>query len=761
MLTRNGSLPIPMDESPFGAEAPSAINFGNLLNALRRRWLFILACVVVSVVLAGTYVVVATPMFSATSSILLDTRMNQFLQKQDIIGDSSVDSTFVDSQVELLNSESIALYVIQKLGLDQDSEFVGPPTGTLGVLMWRLGNAVTSLKHAVGLGSDSANSLDDTPQRIAVETFSKRLTAKRVGMTYVIDINFASQSPDKAAKIANAVADAYVEQGLTSKIDATRRATGWLQDRLKELKTQAAQADASVQQFKSESNLVETGRGLMSQQQLGDLNSQLAVAKTATAEAKARLDRIQHVEGNSVLDGTVTDALNNSVITRLRAQYLDLSAQEASLTQRLGPSHQAVIKVRDQMGELRNSIANEVQRIAAAYASDYAIANARQASLEQSLSDLVSEADTSNIAQVKLRDLESSADTYRTLYDSYLQKFQESIQQQSAPVSDTRVITLATPPLFKSSPKTVLFIAAGLLLGLFVGAGTTLARELSADVFRTADDVERGTGFECLGTAPIVKLPPNRLRLLPGMRRLQGRKPLDSVTVCETVLKEPFSRFSEALRNVKVSIDGLRLTRDVRVVGIVSAVPGEGKTTIAGNLASLVASTGHRTLLIDADLHRRATTSELARGARGGLMEALADPLRLAELVQTRHASGLDVLACVTERRPVNAAEILGSYQMSSLLAEARHVYDYVFVDFAAMMPVVDAKAAAHLVDGFVYVAEWGGSSRKLVLEALSSSDVIRERLIGILLNRADPSALRQSEAYRGKAYRAYYTSGA
>ena len=93
-------------------------------------------------------------------------------------------------------------------------------------------------------------------------------------------------------------------------------------------------------------------------------------------------------------------------------------------------------------------------------------------------------------------------------------------------------------------------------------------------------------------------------------------------------------------------------------------------------------------------------------------MEALADPLRLAELVQTRHASGLDVLACVTERRPVNAAEILGSFQMSSLLAEARHVYDYVFVDFAAMMPVVDAKAAAHLVDGFVYVAEWGGTAQ-------------------------------------------------
>ncbi|WP_284313011.1 Wzz/FepE/Etk N-terminal domain-containing protein [Labrys miyagiensis] len=742
-------------------DEPASIGFGNLVNALRRRWFFIMSCAVVGVALAAVYVALATPMFTATSSILLDTRMNQFLQKQDIMSDVAVDSSFVDSQAEVLTSDSIALTVVQKLGLAHDQEFVGPPKGAVGVLMWKASKAIAGLKSALGLSSDdSAASADDTPERIAVETFAKRLTIKRVGMTYVIDIAFASEDPDKSARIANAVADAYIAQGLDSKVDSTRRAATWLQDRLKELKTQAAQADAAVQQFKSTSNIVDTGRGLMSQQQLADLNSQLVVAKTATAEAKARLDRIQHVEGNSLLDGTVTDALNNSVITRLRAQYLDLSAQEASLSQRLGPNHQAAVKLRDQMGELRNSIANEVQRIAAAYASDYAIAVAREKSLNDSMAGLVDENDTSNIAQVKLRDLESSADTYRTLYDSYLQKFQESIQQQSAPVTDTRIITLATPPLFKSSPKTLLFIAAGLMLGLFAGAGTTLARELTADVFRSSDEVERGTGFECLGTAPAVKITrKSRLRRLRDGQRWGDRRSLAAATVCENVLDEPFSRFSEALRNVKVSIDGIRLTRDVRVIGIVSAIPGEGKTTIAGNLASLVASTGHRTLLIDADLHRKAATSAFARDAGHGLLEALADPLRLADLVQTRSNSGLDVLPCVTEKRPVNAAEILGSAQMNRLLTEARNVYDYVFVDFAALMPVVDAKAAAHLVDGFVYVAEWGSSSRKLVLEALSSSDVIRERLIGILLNRAEPSALRQSEAYRGKAFQAYYAS--
>ena len=154
-------------------------------------------------------------MFTAASSILLDTRMNQFLQKQDIIADLTVDSSFVDSQAEVLGSDSIALAVVQKLGLAQDEEFVGPPKGAIGVLMWKAGKAFASLKGALGLSSDDskASADDDTPERIAVETFAKRLTIKRVGMTYVIDIVFASENPEKSARIANAIANAYIAQG--------------------------------------------------------------------------------------------------------------------------------------------------------------------------------------------------------------------------------------------------------------------------------------------------------------------------------------------------------------------------------------------------------------------------------------------------------------------------------------------------------------------------------------------------------------------
>jgi succinoglycan biosynthesis transport protein ExoP len=171
-----------------------------------------------------------------------------------------------------------------------------------------------------------------------------------------------------------------------------------------------------LQNYKSTNNIVDTGRGLLNQQQLSDLNTQLISARTEIAEAKARLGRIRQIGSDGIPDATVTDALNNSVITRLRAQYLDLAARVADLASRLGQGHITVVRLHEQMDELRKSIRGEEQRIADAYASDYEIAKAREKSLTDSMYQLVGEAGASSQAQVMMRDLESSADTYRNLY---------------------------------------------------------------------------------------------------------------------------------------------------------------------------------------------------------------------------------------------------------------------------------------------------------------------------------------------------------
>ena len=743
-------------ESPFASSEGPATGIPDILETLRRRWRFLIVGCLIGLTLALAYIALATRLYTSTASILSDTRMNQNLQTQKIVETTPIDSSIVNSQVKIFSSESIILPVIKSMNLAHDSEFVGPPHALGAQILWQITKLINRVTQSLGLKDDRTIDAEAFLERTAVETFLNRLTTRREETSYVIDVNFASEDPNKAARIANAVADAYIAADLAARTQSTKMASQWLQDRLIELKVQATDADRVLQNYKSTNNIVDTGRGLLNQQQLSDLNTQLISARTEIAEAKARLGRIRQIGSDGIPDATVTDALNNSVITRLRAQYLDLAARAADLASRLGQGHITVVRLHEQMDELRKSIRGEEQRIADAYASDYEIAKAREKSLTDSMYQLVGEAGASSQAQVMMRDLESSADTYRNLYNHFLQKFEETIQTQTIPVTDSRIVTRATSPLYKSSPKSALALAGGIVLGLFMGAGAAIAREMMLDVFRTSNEVEQTTGIRCLGILPIVT--GNRKRTMWFGAWTKSLRTGLTEGIEEFVLDAPYSRFTETLRHVKVSIDAAQLVRDVKVIGVVSSVAKEGKTTVAANLGALVvASSRAHTLIIDGDFHQRSLTRMLAPHAREGLIEALGDPSRLATLVYHRQRSQLDVLPCVLEKRIPNAAELLASPQMEKLLIAARDAYDYIIIELAPIVPLVDVKKIERFIDSFVFVVEWGRSERSLVLEALSNTEIIRERLTGIVLNKADPVALRSIEAYKGDMFSSHY----
>jgi succinoglycan biosynthesis transport protein ExoP len=749
-------------DNAFASSQSGFTGIPEILGALRRRWRLVAFGALSGMTLAATYIALAPTLYTSSVRVFLDTTMNQNLQAQKIVEDRPFDTFLVDSQVQIISSESIILPVIKSMNLTHDREFVGPPKSIGAQILWQFYEFTGRIKNALSSKQAPATGSDTLPERTAVEGFLKRLAVKRGDLTYVIDIAFESEEPDKAARIANAIADSYIAATLEAKSSSARSAGQWLQSRLVELKAQASDADQALQRYKIENNIVDTSRGLLTQEQLSDLNTQLISARIATAEAKARLDRIRQIVNDGIPDATVADALNNSVITRLRAQYLDASERAAGLISRLGSTHYTVVKVHEQMAVLRESIRDEEQRIADAYASDYEIALARERSLADTLSGLLRDAAVTSQALVKMREHESSADVTRNLYNSFLQKFQEMMQAQTIPITNARVITKATPPLHKSSPKDVAALAAGLVLGLVMGAGIVIGRELFADVFRTPGEVEQTTGIRCLGVLPIA--------LTIGKRQLRsGRKAPPRQAIADTpvgieeegieefVLEAPFSRFAETIRNVKISIDADRRSRDVKVIGVVSSVAREGKTTVAANLGAFAAgSSGARCLLIDGDFHQRSLTSKLAPDAREGLIEVLGDPSRLAEVVRHRSCS-LDVLPCVVDTRIPNAAELLGSSQMQDLLAATRQFYDYIIIELPPIVSVVDVKVIERFIDSFVLVVEWGRSKRSLVLEALSEVQMIRERLVGIVLNKADPFALRSLESYKGDAFSSYY----
>jgi succinoglycan biosynthesis transport protein ExoP len=299
------------------------------------------------------------------------------------------------------------------------------------------------------------------------------------------------------------------------------------------------------------------------------------------------------------------------------------------------------------------------------------------------------------------------------------------------------------PQLRKSYKKSAAVFLGSIMLGLFFGAGAAVAREWAADVFRTSQVVEQITGIHCV-TLPMVSA------------KSGGSEKAINTDVF--VLDAPYSRFTESLRHIKAAITADQMVQGTKVIGVVSSVPKEGKTTIATNLAALiVASSGARTLIIDCDLHLRHLTARLAPEACHGLIEALVDPSRLDMLVTKDQRSGLHVLPCALPTRVPNAADLLGAPRMEQLLAAARKEYDYIIIEIAPIMSVVDVKVIQRFIDKFILVIEWGQTKRSVVLEALSEAQLIRERIIGAVLNMADPGALQSIEAYKGNRFQDYY----
>ncbi|MGY3346635.1 MULTISPECIES: AAA family ATPase [unclassified Bradyrhizobium] len=726
----------------FGVEFGGAVlSFERVTDVLRRQWPIIVVSVGASLALVLAYLATTHPMYTANARIMMDTRQTQVLDKDNGTNSNLIDTGFVDSQVEVINSDDLIRSVVRRLHLTEDPEFSGSSSGPLGNI----------LGHVMSLFGSSEPPSPERLEQATVEHVQANLRVERVLTTYVLSLSYKALTPDAAVKIANAIADAYIVGALEAKYQSTKRATEWLQQRSAELSQQATASDRAVQTFKAEHNIVGTSRGLMSEQQLSDLNTQLVQARAATAEAKARLDRINAISDKDVTQTTVTDALNNPVITRLRAQYLDLAAQYSDWSRRYGAMHLATVNLASKMDELRKNIADEVHRIADAYRSDYEIAKSREASLEKNVNDLVAQAGHTGQAEVKLRDLESAADTYRSLYNNFLEKLQNATQNQSFPISEARLISTATKPDRKSSPRTMLALVGGLVSGLCLGFGLAFGREFLSDVLRTPGEVEDELGVKCLGVLPDIRPP------TPAGALLSTSGKNSAPDLSRYVVDHPFSRFAETLRNIKVSIDVARLSREIKVIGIVSSLPKEGKTTVAANFAQLVALTGHPTLLIDGDLHTRSLTRELSPNAKSGLVETLNDPASLAYHVQRSKETGLDFLPSVVASRMLNSADVIGSRAMAELLKSLRDRYEYIVIDLAPVMPVADSKAVSFLIDAMVYVIEWGQTTRSALQESISGSEVLQKKLLGAVLNRANPKMLKRIEAYKGKHHNSYY----
>lgn len=746
---------LPLFNGPTGDEGAGGgmgqtVEF--VLGFLKRQYAVIIFCTIMTVGVAGIYLKTATPTYTGTAKILLVNQRAPFVQQQSLLAEAAIDSVQIETQLQVLKSKAVAMTVIQNLKLYEDNDF--KPSARLHAFFRR----VRSWLSMAPL--DTASSPPPTADLLALE-FGERVNANRVGMSNVIEVSYNASNPERAAEVANAIANAYIFDQLNARFEANQSATAWLQDRLRELGQQALTAERAVNAFKSEHNIVVSDGKLIDDQQIADLNSRLVAARALTSDVQARLNRFEEViqavvPDNSSLggiDAPGSDVLLNPIINTLRQQYLDLSRREADWSTRYGKDHLAVINLRNRLRDIRTSIMDEVRRLAATSRSDYEVAKQKQQQIESQLASAVSRSRTSNSAEVTMRELETRAKSYRTLHESFLQRYMGSVQQESFPSADARVIASASPPPGKSKPKSPIIIALGFAAGLGLGAGLGLLRDVMDRVFRTSAQLEAALRLPCLSLVPLLKdiSSPAPASLPPGADTARVISRRSAAYWAATAM--PLSRFAESIRAIKLAIDLNQSLTTHKTVGITSSLPNEGKSTIAASLAQLIAHAGKRVIVVDCDLRNPSLSMNLAPAATAGLIEVIAGAKSLNEVTWHDKSTGLTLLPIAKKGPLFHTSEILSAEPTRALFAKLRSSYDYVIVDLPPLAPIVDVRATTPLVDCFVLVVEWGRTKIDVVQHALHTAPNVSEAILGAVLNKTDINVMKRYDGPHSDYY--------
>ena len=733
---------VPTSENDSGSGSVSLIHIRDFVG---RQWRVIALVTGLAIILGGVYVAISPSRYTAQVDMIIDTKKVTWTQTEMATDNRMVEDASVESEIETTKSERVALSVIRRLHLTEDPEFVGASRG--------LTRHIFSL-FKLNVGTEQEPSKEELTRGV-LATFKDNLRVTRLGRSYIEQIAYTSLDRDKAASIANATADAYIEDQLQAKFEATHRASEWLEQRIGQLRQQASDAYKAVQDYKSENSIIIGVDGkLASEVELDQLGIALAKARADASQARAKYDRISRVleqrsdkETFEIPDPIVTDALSNPVITKLRQQFLDDQSKESEWSARYGADHQAARNLRAEMSALQRAIWDEISRIAESYKSELQITKSQEESVDKRMLEVFQKSGAARQSQVRLRELETAANTYRGIYETFLSRFTQSVQQQSFPSTEARVVAVASPPRAPSSPKIGLTIALAALCGLGLGVMFAFAREQMNRQVHTRAQLETLLGTSCLAVLPAFP------QKKPVLRKLHATR--DSGVFRQISEVAPFSATAEALRYIKVGID-LHPTGG-KVIGIISALPSEGKTTVATGFAAFVAKSGARTLLIDADLRNPSMTRALGYAGSPGLLNMVADKSSFSDLVVTDSKFKFDFLPSSTQIKPSNSSDILNSPAMKDVLRAAKSDYDYVLVELPPILPVVDVKAVAHLFDAFVLVVEWGSTSTDEILKAVNTSPIVSERLLGAVLNKANEAVMRRFEGYSDRRY-AYYT---
>ncbi len=707
--------------------AQSSLDIRGVFLMLRRHIRLLALGAIAGVIFALVLLLVNRPQYTATTALMVDSREERVLNDA-IVSPLRPSTNAIASEAAVIVAPSVLKRVVDKLELARDPEFAAPPR-----VPGLLGTAKAQLFMLFGVRprevDNSSETLSDETIEI-IDALRQSIEVVPSQYTNLLHVNVTSKDPRKAARIANAIADAYLDQQLEGRYSATRRATDWLKERLDEHKVKLRRSEERFERLKAEMDMVEKeGAATLEERQLVRLNEELVQQSARTADARAKYESVlSQADGGVYNDKQLSEIAQSTFITHLRTQLAQVTRDEDSLSSRFGNGHPSVVKVRAEKQGLSREIDGEIRRIVAVLKNEFDIANNRESSLRETLKAGALRASSQRPEYVRLRELQREAESDKALYEAMLQRMKQAAAQESWKTADFRVVAEAVPPLSSSKPKTKVLVLAGLGLGFGLGFGLTLLTELLDKTFKRGRDVEAKLAIPHLVDVPL--LPPRQLSV-GGPTRAPSQNAFHFAT------QHVGSPFADAMLGLLSSLQSMSRDTPIKTVMFTSATPGEGKSIVAANFAQTAARSGFKVLLICSDL-RTPTVNWFGptNTPEADLVDYLSGKAEIEATIARSEQVLIDMIPA--GRSAPNAASLLASPRMDKLLEWAKANYDLVVIDTVAIVTCLDGRMLARRIDATVLVIEWLKTRVDMAKESVDLLLKNDARIAGAVLNKVD-----------------------
>ena len=674
------------------------------------------------------------PVYQAAARVEVDKESQNTLPFQGVNYDEYVDlENYVETQVKILQSETLALQTIRELNLGQYPEFGGPS----GPLAQAHGGA--EARPAI-LGA-----------------FLGRLSVKRVPNSRLVEVQFESGSPELAARIANGHVHNYIEQNFRSKYDATTQASGFLSQELEELRIKVEKSEDARVAYERQNQIWQIDeKQNITTQTLGDLNKAVTEAQTGMAASEA-LYRMA-TSGNVDL---LPEVRNSPVIQDLIKRKSALDDSYTQALEQYGPNFPKVQRIAEQKKEVEAELARAQNIMVGSIEEDYNTARQHLGLLQEALERQKAESNQLAEKLVQFHILEHDAESNKQLYDGLLQKLKEAGITAGLRSSNIRVVDPALIPSAPAGPQRAKNILMSILVGLVGGIGLALFREYLDNTVKSPDDIESLVGLPSLAVVPAQPSSNGHHSKWPQLKHKTAPHSVSGPRVETLSHTQPKSQISEAFRALRTSLLLSQADHPPQVILVTSALPREGKTTAAVNLAVTLAQLGDRTLLLDSDMRkpgiRRALN--LLSGNEKGLSSYLAGVTNLDEIV-VPHPVISNLETITTGPVPPSPADLLSSRRMREAISELRLRFKFIVIDSPPVMAATDAVIVSSLTDGVLLVARSGETPKEAFTRTRDLLGAVKCRILGVVLNAVDSSAPDYYYSYRYYPYAYGYGYG-